>query len=115
MGTLVYRDWTSKLARDMLVILMLASFWSRCPELMMWAGLIVPSRGVRILVIALAILWGALPIPDVIGRMGMLSLCVFGRPYRVGIRGWYSIREAHDLSSCCMIFLYVVLNLCISA
>ena len=39
------------------------------------AGLILPSSGVNILAVALAILWGALPIPEIIGLSGRL-VCV---------------------------------------
>ena len=56
----------------------------------------VPSKGVRILAMALAILCGVLPIPEMMGLMGVCGLCVLGRPYSVGIFGWYSIREDHD-------------------
>ena len=36
---------------------------------------------------------------EVIGRMGTFGLWIFGRPYRVGILGWYSMRVSQDLSS----------------
>ena len=44
-GTFVYRDCTSRLASDMLVILVFLSFLRRSPELVMWEGLMVPRRG----------------------------------------------------------------------
>ena len=43
----------------------------KSPEFFKCEGLIVPSRGVRILARALAILWGVLPIPEMIGLMGV--------------------------------------------
>ena len=80
----------------------------------MCAGLIVPSRGVRILAVALAILWEALPMPDMIGRSGTPGLWVLGNPYIWGRVGWYSISLDHDLFSSFSIFLRDLLNSVVS-
>ena len=34
-----------------------------------------------------ATLWGAVPMPEIIGCGGTLLLCVFGGPYILGIMG----------------------------
>ena len=60
----------------------------RSPEFLRCAGLMVPSRGVRMLAIALAILWGALPIPEMMGLSGLPGLCVFGNACSFGALGW---------------------------
>ena len=40
----------------------------------------VPKRGVSNLVKDFAMLWGAVPIPEIIGLSGNQGLCVLGRP-----------------------------------
>ena len=73
-GMLVYKLSTSILAKRLLDILIFFKRLRRSPEFFMWEGLIVPRRGVRWEVIALAMRCGALSIPEVIGLMGMLAL-----------------------------------------
>ena len=101
----MYRDVTSKLAMCLFSMFAFFIFCMRSPEFFKCAGLIVPSSGVSIFVMALAILWGALPIPEMIGLKGMFGLCVFGRPYNLGVVGWYSMCLVHVLFSCCNILL----------
>ena len=71
----------------------------------MCEGLMEPSRGVSILAIALAILWGVLFMLEIMGLIGIFCLCVFGRPYSLGIRGWYSMIVVQDVCSCLIMFL----------
>ena len=78
----VYSEVTSKLAICLFLMSMFCSFLMRSPEFLMCEGLMVPSRGVRILAIALAILWWVLPIPEIMGLIGILTLWVLGSPYR---------------------------------
>ena len=56
LGIFVYRETTSRLFRFVLWTLMFFSLLRRSVEFVMWAGLMVPNRGVRILEIARAIL-----------------------------------------------------------
>lgn len=55
-------------------MLICLGLFSESPEFLMWMGLILPSRGVGILATLLAIQRGALPIPDIMGHMGMRGL-----------------------------------------
>ena len=86
-GMFVYRDCMSKLANSLFFILMCLILLRRSPEFFRCEGLIVPSRGVRILVMCFAILWGVVFMPEMIGRSGQWGLCVFGNPYIVGMVG----------------------------
>ena len=96
-GMLVYREDMSKLFMVLFLMSMFFSFCRRSPEFLMCAELIVPSRGVSSFVMAWAILCVALPIPEMMGRSGVFSLCVLGRPYSVGIFGWCSMRDVQVL------------------
>ena len=57
----------SKLAKYLLFISMSVSWLSSDPEFFMCASLMVPNRGDNNLARSLAILWGADPMPKVIG------------------------------------------------
>ena len=80
----------------------------------MWERLIEPRRWARKPVIPLGILWGALPVPDVIGLIGTSFLCVFVKPYSVGILGRCVMSVDHFLSPFWIRFLWVLLNCCVS-
>ena len=48
-------------------------------KFLMYASLMVPDRGANNLARGLAVLWGADPMPEIIGLRGMSGLCVLGR------------------------------------
>ncbi len=79
-GILVYKDLMSKLAKYLLCISMSVSLLSSDPEFFRCALLMVPNRGVNNLARSLAILWGADPIPEIMGLRGISGLWVLGRP-----------------------------------
>ena len=69
----------SKQAKYLLFISMSVSWLSSDLEIFMCASLMVPNRGDTNLARSLAILWGANPIPEMMGLRGMSGLWVLGR------------------------------------
>ena len=76
---LAYRDLISKLAKYLLFISMSVNLLRSDPEFLMCASLMIPNRN-DILARSLAILWGADPMPEIIGLRRMSGLWVLGRP-----------------------------------
>ena len=79
-GMLVYKDLIPKLAKYLLFTSMSVSWLSSDSEFFMCASLMVPNTGDNNLAKSLAILWGADPMPEIIGLREMSGLWGFERP-----------------------------------
>ena len=70
----------SRLAMSLFSMFVLLILLRRSPEFFKCERLIVPNKGVNILVMCFTMLGGAVFIPEIIGRRGMLFLCVLESP-----------------------------------
>ena len=79
-GILVYNDFMSTLTKDLFFMFISFILWCESTEFLTYELLIISRRRVNILAKDITILWGALPIPEMIGLKRISILWVFKSP-----------------------------------
>ena len=90
---MAYKDFMSRLARNLFFMFKLLILPSKSTEFLMCRILIVPKRGINILIKDITDLLGADQIPDIVGGRGIPCLWVFLKIIYNGLWGDSKLRK----------------------